>query len=44
MAICDGRKMWRIHFAPGRLPLVSGFCLLTMYERTPDGQSFFTRT
>jgi len=41
-AIYDGRKMWRIHFAPGQLPPVSGFWSLTMYERTPDGQSFFT--
>jgi hypothetical protein len=38
----DGRKMWRIHFGPGQLPPVSGFWSLTMYERTPDGQSFFT--
>jgi hypothetical protein len=41
-ALYDGRKMWRIHFAPGQLPPVSGFWSLTMYERTPDGQSFFT--
>jgi len=41
-AIYDGRKMWRIHFAPGQLPPVSGFWSLTMYERTQDGQSFFT--
>jgi len=41
-AIYDGRKMWRIHFAPGQLPPVSGFWSLTMYERTADGQSFFT--
>ncbi len=41
-ALYDGRKMWRIHFASGQLPPVSGFWSLTMYERTPDGQSFFT--
>ncbi len=41
-ALYDGRKMWRIHFAPGQLPPVSGFWSLTMYERTADGQSFFT--
>jgi hypothetical protein len=42
-ALYDGRKMWRIHFAPGQLPPVSGFWSLTMYERTPDGQSFFIK-
>jgi hypothetical protein len=36
-ALYDGRKMWRIHFAPGQLPPVSGFWSLTMYERTPGG-------
>jgi hypothetical protein len=41
-ALYDGRKMWRIHFAPGQLPPVSGFWSLTMYERNSDGQSFFT--
>jgi hypothetical protein len=41
-ALYDGRKMWRIHFAPGQLPPVSGFWSLTMYERAADGQSFFT--
>jgi hypothetical protein len=41
-ALYDGRKMWQIHFAPGQLPPVSGFWSLTMYERTSDGQSFFT--
>jgi hypothetical protein len=41
-AIYDGGKMWRIHFAPGQLPPVSGFWSLSMYERTREGQSFFT--
>jgi hypothetical protein len=42
-ALYDGRKMWRIHFDAGKLPPVDGFWSLTMYERTPDGQSFFTQ-
>src|SRR5262249_60529665 len=41
-SLYDGRKMWRLHFAPGQIPPVSAFWSLTMYERTPDGQSFFT--
>ncbi len=42
-ALYDGRKAWRIHFDAGKLPPVDGFWSLTMYERTPDGQSFFTQ-
>ena len=41
-SLYDGRKLWQIHFGPGQRPPVSGFWSLTMYERTPDGQSFFT--
>src|SRR5262249_29590879 len=41
-SLYDGRKQWQIHFGPGQRPPVSGFWSLTMYERTPDGQSFFT--
>jgi hypothetical protein len=41
-ALYDGRKAWRIHFNAGQLPPVNAFWSLTMYERTPDGQSFFT--
>jgi hypothetical protein len=40
--VYDGGKMWRIHFAPGQLPPVGGFWSLSMYERTREGQSFFT--
>ena len=42
-ALYDGRKMWRIHFAPGQLPPVSGFWSLTMYERTPGRPVVFHR-
>lgn len=42
-ALYDGNKTWRIHFDAGRLPPVNGFWSLTMYERTADGQSFFTQ-
>lgn len=41
-ALYDGSKAWQIHFGSGGLPPVNGFWSLTMYERTPDGQSFFT--
>lgn len=41
-ALYDGRKAWRIHFNAGQLPPVNAFWSLTMYERTADGQSFFT--
>jgi len=41
-SLYDGGKMWRLHFAPAQVPPVSGFWSLTMYERTPDGQSFLT--
>jgi hypothetical protein len=41
-AVYNGGKMWRIHFAPGQLPPVSGFWSLSMYDPTPEGQSFFT--
>lgn len=41
-SLYDGRKAWRIPFAPGQLPPVDGFWSLSMYERTADGQSFFT--
>ncbi len=43
-ALYDGHKAWRIHFDKGRLPPVNAFWSLTMYERTPDGQSFFTQS
>lgn len=42
-ALYDGNKMWRIHFDAGKLPPVNAFWSLTMYERTADGQSFFTQ-
>jgi hypothetical protein len=42
-ALYDGRKAWRIHFDAAKLPPVDAFWSLTMYERTADGQSFFTR-
>src|SRR5215831_7100288 len=32
-SLYDGRKMWRLHFAPGQIPPVSAFWSLTMYER-----------
>jgi hypothetical protein len=41
-ALYDGLKMWRLHFAVGQLPPVKAFWSLSMYERTPDGRSFFT--
>ncbi len=41
-SLYDGRKAWRIHFDAGQLPPVDGFWSLSMYERTGDGQSFFT--
>ena len=43
-AIYDGRRNWRIHFDAGKLPPVNAFWSLTMYERTADGQSFFTQS
>jgi hypothetical protein len=42
-ALYDGRKAWRIHFDAGKQPPVDAFWSLTMYERTADGQSFFTQ-
>jgi hypothetical protein len=42
-ALYDGNKAWRIHFDTGKLPPVDAFWSLTMYERTADGQSFFTQ-
>ena len=41
-ALYDGRKAWRLRFDAGKLPPVNAFWSLTMYERTADGQSFFT--
>jgi hypothetical protein len=41
-ALYDGNKAWRIRFRSGGLPPVGAFWSLTMYERTADGQSFFT--
>lgn len=38
----DGDEMLRLSFAPGQLPPVDAFWSISMYELTPEGQSFFT--
>ena len=41
--IYDGRRGWQLHFDAGKLPPVNAFWSLTMYERMPDGRSYFTQ-
>ena len=38
----DGRRQWRLRFAPDQLPPVNAFWSLAMYEIMPDGQMFLT--